>query len=117
MKQLLLMMMAVVLVGCETWPSHLGLIQGMSDDSPMMESYMGQSSADVIRRFGAAEKVQDDGQGGKILVYRRTGKLKFGNYTFFVNSNGKVYYWKWSDNRPGVLPKYQGESRDSYLAR
>lgn len=83
-----------------------------------MDTWLGQTKHELIMAWGAPSKIMDDGNGGEILIYEyyRKGYQTPGTITgsdnkitytnpennsyiarreFFVNSEGKIYHWRW----------------------
>jgi hypothetical protein len=71
----------------------------------LLNSWIGRSKNELLKKWGMASRTSDDGKGGQILAYegrRTTGGFIFGNYIentytdfteIFVDSNNIIYYW------------------------
>jgi uncharacterized protein YcfL len=96
MKKLLLLVMAVVLVGCaaifDEAESH------SAAKTPIMESWIGKTQSELIMVNGAPSRIITDGKGGKILVWEESNEGRLLRYTnFWADSEGVIYHWKWED--------------------
>lgn len=89
--KLLLLFSLMFFAGCSTTKSTAS-----SEDS-MMNSWMGSSKAQLLQVWGPPTRVTSDGQEGEILVYDQTasmyGMVLTRSRCFYVNKNGKIYYW------------------------
>lgn len=103
--------------GC-TASSTVSSFRKASQVDRVMDSWIGHYESELIDRWGSATRVRPDGRGGRILIYEslkgiwaeEQGEALAGggqypqprepgyvaNRTFYVNSQGLIYLWKWS---------------------
>lgn len=86
MKSLIIVFTILLLAGCAT-------------EKKVMDSWIGASKGELIRKFGPAAKTSSDGEGGEVLVWGQrlynsfTGNSFYKYTMFYLNSNNKVYHW------------------------
>ncbi len=67
-------------------------------EKAIFDSYINETKATLIERFGAPTRVLSDGKNGEIVIYENTqfvsGQPCILYKDMYVNSQGIIYKWK-----------------------
>lgn len=64
---------------------------------PLMAQYQGSHKSILIANFGPPDLTSSDGKGGEILIYQKQFGSLLSRQLYFVNSDGYIYAYKYSE--------------------